>query len=73
MMSTLYNPEADIHETLARSFASLVQCYMELLKDPDQIEQSREAGKTLRYFARCLYDTPYEFGELQDLDDDEEI
>jgi hypothetical protein len=46
MMSSLYNPEADIHETLARSFASLVQCYMELLKDPDQIEQSREAGKT---------------------------
>ncbi|MGI9212043.1 MAG: hypothetical protein ACR2HF_06185 [Methylococcaceae bacterium] len=72
-MTNLFNPEADPHDTLMLSFASLVTCYMELLKDPEQIDQSREAGKTLRYFARCLFDTPFEFGELQDLDDDEEI
>lgn len=65
--------ETDPHQTLCSSFATLSNCYMELLKDPDQIEQSREAGKTLRYLARCLFDTPFEFGELEDLDDDEEI
>jgi len=72
-MSCLHRPEADPHETLITSFAALAECYMELLKDADQIEQSREAGKTLRYFARCLFDTPFEFGELEDLDEDEEI
>ena len=72
-MTTLFSPEADPHETLTRSFAALVTGYMELLKDPDQIEQSREAGKTLRYFARCLFDTQFDFGELHDMDDDEEI
>ncbi|MEY4194622.1 MAG: hypothetical protein RLZZ226_990 [Pseudomonadota bacterium] len=72
-MSSFYSPEADPHEVLIQSFSSLAQCYLELLKDADQIEQSREAGKTLRYLARCLYDTPYEFGDLQDMDDDEEV
>ena len=71
-MNNVYT-EIDPHETLVQTFAALADCYMTLLKDPDQIDQSREAGKTLRYFAQCLFDTPLEFGGFEDLDDEEEI
>jgi hypothetical protein len=56
--------------------ASIEQClaqvntaYLELLAQPGSLSQAREAGRTVRYLARCLSET--DGFDCDELDDDE--
>jgi hypothetical protein len=43
--------------------------YLELLAQPGALSQAREAGRTVRYLARCLSET--DGFDADDLDDEE--
>jgi hypothetical protein len=55
--------------SVERCLAQVNAAYLELLRQPGQFDQCKEAGRTVRHLARCLCEA--DGFDTDDLDDEE--